>query len=186
MSPQLVGYADAYRDAQRLVHSVADGLSDEAFNWKPSASAWSVGECIVHLNKMAKGYQPVFEAALSGAPRAPGPFSYGFVARRFTDAVRPGSRPIPTGGAMKPPPAEGGRSQIDKDRALDRLDADTRRFIAIVEQSEGVDLARVKVRSPFLPLLKLPLGAFLDALGQHAVRHAQQAERVTQQPAFPG
>ena len=190
MTPQLTEYADAYREAQRLVHTVADGLSDEAFNWKPGAKSWSVGECVVHLNKMAKGYFPVFEPAIeaaerAGEPRAEGPFTYGFVARKFTDAVRPGSRPIPTGGGMKPPAAEGGRSQIDKARALDRFDADIDRYVALVERADGLDLERIKVRSPFLPLLKLPLGGMLDALGLHAIRHAQQAERVTQQPGFP-
>lgn len=186
MSAQLVGYADAYREAQRLVHEVAADLSDEAFNWKPDAKSWSVGECIVHLNTMAEGYLPVLErAAQSDGPRANGPFRYGFVARTFTNAVRPGSRPIPTAGSMKPPAATGRRSEIDKAQALERFDADTERYTAAVEQADGLDLSRISVRSPFLKLLKLPLGAFFDALGQHAIRHAQQAQRVTQQPGFP-
>ena len=135
---------------------------------------------------MAKGYLPEFEAvAQLDGPRAEGPFRYGFIARKFTDAVRPGSRPIPTGGPMKPPPTSGQRSDIDKTRALDRFDADVDRYVATIEASDGLDLARISVRSPFLKFLKLPAGAFLDALGHHAVRHAQQAQRVTQQPGFP-
>ena len=65
------------------------------------------------------------------------------------------------------------------------FDAYTERFIAVCEAADGLDLARIKVRSPFLKLLRLPLGAFLDAMGLHAIRHVQQAERVTQHPAFP-
>lgn len=185
MSPQLKTYADAFRTAHAHVHRVADGLSDEPFNWKPSAKVWSVGECVVHLNAIAKGYLPEMEKALRDAPKGEGPFRYGFVSRRFIAAVTPGSRPIPTGGGMKPPKASGGRSALDKARAMDSFDAYTDRFVALCEAADGVDLAGVKVRSPFLPLMKLPLGAFIEALGLHAQRHAQQAERVTAQPGFP-
>lgn len=186
MSPQLRGYADAYRDARATLHSFVDGLTDEAFNWKPDAKRWSVGECIVHLNKIAKGYLPLFrEAVEARAAVGEGPFTYGFVTRKFTDAVRPGSRPIPTGGGMKPPPAEGTRSAIDKARAVERFDTDIDAYLEVIEASEGLDLARIKVRSPFLPLLRLPLGGMLDAMGLHAIRHVQQAERVTRLDDFP-
>jgi hypothetical protein len=175
-----------YANAQSLAHAVADALTDEAFNWKPDAKRWSVGECFLHLNTMAKGYLPVLEAAVAAdGPRADGPYRYGWVSRRFIAAVRPGSRPMPTGGAMKPPAAHGGRSAVDKARALDGFDAYTERFVGVVRASDGLDLARIRVASPFLPLLRLPLGAFLEALGLHNVRHMQQAERVTQAPGFP-
>ena len=145
-----------------------------------------MGECLVHLNTMAKGYLPLLEtAAAAGAPRARGPFAYGPVARLFTHAVRPGSRALPTAPAMNPSSGAGTHSEIDKTRALASFDAYTERFIAVCEAADGLDLGRIKVRSPFLRLLRLPLGAFLDALGLHAIRHVQQAERVTHQPGFP-
>lgn len=186
MTVLLESYASHYRASRSDLHRIADGLSDEAFNWKPSEKSWSVGECIVHLNTLAKGYLPALEeAAGADAPRGEGPFRYGWLAKTFTNAVRPGSRPMPTGGPMKPPPASGGRSQIDKVRAFSSFDAYTDRFLAVCDDASGLDLAAIKVRSPFLKLMKLPLGAFIEALGLHAVRHVQQAERVTQHPDFP-
>ncbi|OZC02497.1 DinB family protein [Rubricoccus marinus] len=186
MTDQLTSYASAYRQSQTDAHRIADGLTDEQFNWKPSPKSWSVGECIVHLNTIAKGYLPAFEDAASReAPRASGPFTYGFVARKFTDAVRPGSRAIPTGGPMKPPATTGTQSAIDKARAMASFDGYTDRLVAVCEAADGLDLAAIKVRSPFLKLMKLPLGAFLDAMGLHAIRHVMQAERVTQEAGFP-
>ena len=189
MSSQTDAYAQRFRESAEILHRVADGLDDAAFNWKPSPKSWSVGEVLVHLNKIAKGYAPAFEAAVSdpSAPTAAGPFRYGFLARKFADSLRPGSRPMPTGGPMKPPETDGVRSQIDKARALREFDAYTDRMVAAIEGAgeRGLDLGRIKLRSPFLALMRFPLGGWFDAMGLHAVRHALQAERVTEAEGFP-
>lgn len=187
MSPQLQSYADTFAEAHRRLHALAGGVGDDEFNRKPSATAWSAGECVVHLNKTAKAYLPVLEAALGpDAPRGDGPFAWGWAARRFVEAVRPGSRPIPTFGGMKPPRPAGLRSDVDRARAVARFDADAARWLALCERAEGADLGRVRVRSPFFPLLKLPAGAFLEAMGLHALRHVGQAERAVGRPSPPG
>lgn len=186
MSPQLDSIAGTYAASRERLHALLDGLDDEAFNRKPSATSWSVGECVVHLNTIAKGYLPVMEAALTPeAPRAEGPFRWGWLSRRFVEAMRPGSRPIPTGGAMKPPPTTGLHSDIDRARAVARFDADTDRWLGLCACADGYDLRRIRIRSPFLPLLKLPLGAMLEALGLHALRHVGQAERAAASTATP-
>ncbi|MEM1055826.1 MAG: DinB family protein [Bacteroidota bacterium] len=185
MAPQLQTYADHFRQSQRDAHRIADDLTRVQFNWKPSEKAWSVGECFVHLNVIAKAYLPVLEAAAaSGTPRGHGPYTYGFVSRLFTNAVRPGGRPIPTGGPMNPS-SGGPQSDFDHGRALASMDEYTDRYVHVCERLDGLDYSSIKVSSPFLPLLRLPIGAFTDAMGLHAIRHVQQAERVTQHPSFP-
>ncbi len=177
--------AAPYLEAQRRLHALVDAIDDDAFNRKPTPKSWSAGECVVHLNQIAKGNLPIFEDAVSRPqPRSSGPFTYNWFARKFIDAVRPGSRPIPTGGAMKPPPSSDARqSAVDRARAVERFDADIDRYLAVIEASEGMDLAAVKVHSAFLPLVKLPLGAFIEAMGLHSVRHVEQAERAASQAA---
>lgn len=179
MSPQIQTIADTYTEARERLHALLDGMDDETFNRKPSEKGWSVGECVVHLNTISKGYLPVMEAVLTpDAPRADGPFRWGWLSRRFIEAVRPGSRSMPTLPAMKPPETDGFSSTIDRERAVARFDADTDRWLALCERADGLDLARIRVAEPFLPLLRLPLGANLEAMGLHAVRHVQQAERA--------
>lgn len=176
--------AAPYVEARTRLDALVDGLSDEAFNRKPAPDAWSAGECVVHLNTIAKAYLPELEAAVAkGGPRGEGPFRYGWVARKFVDMLRPGSRSISTAPAMKPPPSEGVRSDIDMDRALGRFRTDVDRFLALIDKADGLDLAKVTIRSPFLKLLKLPIGAAFEALGVHAVRHVMQAERAVQATA---
>lgn len=175
--------AAPYVDALDRLVALTDGLSFEDFNRKPSPKGWSAGECVVHLNKIAKGYLPRLEAAAAqDGPRGEPPFRYGWLSRRFIESMRPGSRRIPTANAMRPPAAEGLLSDVDPERALERYRSDTDRFLAAIRQSEGLDLAAVKVRSPFLPLLRLPLGAMLEALGLHCQRHVGQAERAVASP----
>lgn len=184
MDAQLEATAALFTEARERLLALVDGMPDGAFNRKPGPKAWSVGECVVHLNTVSKGYLPVLaEAAARDEPRGQGPFRYGFVARRFVAALRPGTRPVRTVRSMRPPPAEGLRSVVDRHRALARFHADTERFLDVIEAADGLDLARVKVRSPFVPVLRLPLGAFLEALGHHAVRHVAQAERAAEAAA---
>ncbi len=169
-----------YLESQARLHALLDGLSDDAFNAKPSETSWSAGECVVHLNKIAKGYLPRMEAAVAdpAAPRGEGPFRYGWVSRLFIGSVTPGSRALPTAGAMKPPEADGLRSAVDRPRAVERFDADIARYLAVIDAGAGLDLGRIRIASPFLAVLRLPLGAFLEAMGQHSLRHVLQAERA--------
>lgn len=87
--------------------------------------------------------------------------------------------------AMRPPETDGTRSAIDKDRALARYDDDTRRYVELASRASGLDLRRIKVASPFLSIARFNLGGLIEALGLHALRHVQQAERVTRMQAFP-
>jgi hypothetical protein len=185
MSPQLRDYADAYRQSQSKVHDVTDDLSDDLFNWKPDEESWSVGECVAHLNIVAEAYLPKLEAAVrSGGPRNDGPFTYGFVARKMIEGMRPGASSLSTSRSLNP--SEGGtRSNIDKDQALRVFDNYTERYVAVCNTAEGLDLAKIKIRYPFFWLLRLPLGATLEITGLHARRHARQALQVSEHPDFP-
>lgn len=167
-----------YLDARARLAALTDGLEPRLFNRKPSASGWSAGECVVHLNRTAAGYLPAFERLAGTLPPGEGPFRYGWLARRFIEAVRPGSRALPTAGAMKPPAATGRESDVDPDAALRQFNDDMDRLVAVARRLEGRDLTAVRMRSPFLPALRLPLGAFVEALGLHACRHVEQAERA--------
>lgn len=184
----LDGYAAALRSSRDRAHALADGLADDRFNWKPAPDAWSVGECLVHLNVIAAAYEPYFDEDLRGAPPRPdrpAPLRYGLLGGLFVRAVRPGSRPMKTFRPMKPPPAVGTRSALDRGRVLADVDRHTDALLAVVERARRVDAGRVRVREPYAPFVRLPLVAFLDGLGQHALRHVGQAERVVAHPAFP-
>jgi hypothetical protein len=185
MSTQLQAYADAFREAESELLRLTRSLSDAQFNWKPDDTSWSIGECIAHLNRVAEAYLPRLEAAASRTePTAQGPFTYGFMTRRMIDAMNPGGPALSTSRSLNP--SDGGaRSALDRTQTLEALSAYTDRYVAACEEADGLDLAKIKVRYPFFWLLRLPLGAFLEITGVHALRHARQAVGVREQPGFP-
>ena len=177
----LDGYAAAFYASRERVHALADGLTDVQFNWKPGPAAWSVGECLVHLGIIAEAYGPFFDEALQAAPprpARPAPFRNGLLGGLFVRAMRPGARRMKTFGPMRPPPSDGARSALGKTAVLADFDRYTDALLGAVERSRAVDAGRVRVREPYFPMVRLPLVAFLDGLGQHALRHVGQAERV--------
>lgn len=183
---QLVNYRRAFVASAERARSLVDPMSEDQFNWKPNPDSWSVAECIDHLNRVARGYVPAMSSKLREADRgASGPFRYGWLSRKFIESLSPGSRPLKTAGAMKPIDSRTDSSQLPKQETLGEFLALTDDFVQIVDEAKGVDLASVKMRSPFLRLLRLPIGAFIEALGQHAHRHLDQADRVVRLPGFP-
>ena len=50
---------------------------------------------------------------------------------------------------------------------------------------DGVDLARVRVPSLALALLRLPLGVWFLVLPQHTLRHLARARHVRDDARFP-
>ena len=183
--PQALAYADVHRQSQAEAHRVAGALTDEQFNWSPESGGWSVGECLAHLNVVADAYLPLLESATAdGAPRAEGPFEYGFLARKVAGAVQPDGPALRTGAALDPSRRDR-RAPLDRDRTLAAFDGHAGRYVAACERADGLDLARIKVRYPFMRLLRLPLGAVLGLTGQHALRHLAQARRVASAPGFP-
>lgn len=53
-----------------------------------------------------------------------------------------------------------------------------REAIRYIESSSGLDLARVKVQSPFVARLRYPLGFSFELLAAHERRHLWQAAQT--------
>jgi hypothetical protein len=182
-------YADAYRRAYDEAAALATSLTPVQFNWKPAPDVWSVAECLVHLNTTNAPYlaameQAVEAASAKGGPRGAPPFRYGRAARRFIAATGPQpGRKMKSPAGMRPAPS----SSYAPDRVLADFKALNDGFLALLARAERerLDLSRIRVASPFFPLLRLPVGADLEALTGHEQRHLAQARRVTEHPAFP-
>ncbi|HEX8298036.1 MAG TPA: DinB family protein [Rubricoccaceae bacterium] len=180
MTTTLDEIAARFRSGHARVHAALDGLSPEAANRRPSPEAWSPAEIVEHLNIIARADLPVLERAVAAAPRASGPerLPHGLLGGLFVRFVAPQGRPSKTMRGMKPPPTPGGASALDVAAVLAAFDADTERYLAVTDSARGVDASRVRAASPFVPILRMPLAAFLDGLAGHVHRHADQIERA--------
>src|SRR5918996_5798168 len=105
---------DAFRREFERLSSEADALvaplSDAQFNWQPAPAAWSVAQCIDHLNITARQYLPSLDEGIADAIRrgqyAEGPFAYNWIGRLFVRTMEPPVRlKVKTPASFQPPPS---------------------------------------------------------------------------------
>ncbi|HEX2219347.1 MAG TPA: DinB family protein, partial [Gemmatimonadales bacterium] len=155
---------------------------------RPAPDRWSVAGCLVHLNLSGGLYLPALDRAIADA-RARGLTGGG--------EYRPGLVGGWLARSMEPPPRARSRSRAQRQirpPAEARPVAEVRtEFLGLqdelerrVRDAEGLDLARAKVTSPLLSLLRLRLGDALAFLLAHQRRHLWQAHRVREAAALPG
>lgn len=161
------------------------------FHWKPAPKRWSMAECMEHMTVSLRLYLPSFENALArGGPRGEGPYTWGPLARGWIRLVGPGGPRLFTPPSMKPTsiPRPAPRQAPGHPEEVPTLPppaeylADFRegnaRLAAMIRASEGLDLARIRTRSPVIPLLRFSLGAWFETCIAHTRRHMDQAEGV--------
>lgn len=125
------------------------------------------------------------EALDKGGPAGKPPFSYGLVGRWFIAMIAPKmKRTLKTPAKMNPTltTPDGGFQPATVMAAFREV---TESMIAVCNRADGLDLTRIRVASPFLNVLKLQIGAFLEGNAGHCLRHLAQAQRVVAHPDFP-
>ena len=171
------------------LESITVGLSREQFNWRPAEGAWSIGECISHLNIVNAGHivplRSAIESGRASGITGAGPYHYGFLSAKFiANMAPPAKKKFKAPKAYLPPADADPAATIAEYR---RVSAELRKLAA---SADGLDLARVKTDLPALPALlrtfvKMPLGARLTLIAAHDSRHLWQAEQVRNHPQFP-
>ena len=178
---------EQFRQQFEQISLEADGLveplTDEQFWWQPRVEAWSVAQCIEHLNTTARLYLPQLDEAIANAIRrgtyGEGPFSYNVVGRFLTAAMEPPARfRVSTPKAFVPPPARARGEVMAAFRAYQV------QFTDRLRQANGLDLARAKVRSPTASWLYFSLGSGFALILAHERRHLWQARNVVRNPGF--
>ncbi len=169
--------------------SLAAGLSRQQFNWRPDAASWSIGQCLSHLNVVdGQDLAPIRAAIADGKSRqltGDGPFTYGFLSRRFVASMEP-----PAKRKFKAPKNYAPPEESDPQTTLAEFRRISKDLRALAQTADGLNLSLVKTRMPALPrllraLAKMPLGARLELITAHDRRHLWQAEAVRNHPAFP-
>jgi hypothetical protein len=160
-------------------------LTEEQLNWRTAPGSWSPGECMLHVNQANRLFLEAMEKRIRAARERgllrDGPFRYGWLERWFVREMEPPPRRhMQAPRIFRPQPRRAGASDVAE---LGRL---LERAVALMRAAKGIDLAQVRVPSPVSPLIRWQLGAAFHIIVAHTDRHLQQAERVMQNPAFPG
>jgi hypothetical protein len=184
LAREIEAFRQQFEQLSHDADSLVDTLSDNQFNWQPGPEAWSVAQCIDHLNTSARLYLPQLDEAIANAIRrgmyGEGPFSYNVIGRFLTAAMEPPARFRVKAPKPFHPPAQRPRSEV-----MAAFRAYQVQFCDRLRQSNGLDLARAKVRSPTVSWIRMSLGSGFALMLAHERRHLWQARNVTTHPDFP-
>jgi hypothetical protein len=160
------------------------GLSEAEVNWRPTPAHWSIAECLDHLTVTNRELMERIEAAMKDARSrgltGRGPFRYGLIGNMIVRSMEP-----PVKMKFKAP-------KIFKPRPEQSLEVVAREFFAVqdellrlIDEANGINLARVKITSPVTKLIKLSLGQAFGLIATHERRHLWQARQVKGNQTFP-
>lgn len=162
------------------------GLDARAFNWSPDESSWSIGQCLDHLDRVDRDYVVAIERAIEGQLARAGQgqgrarHRYGLFERLTLSSMEPPPRlKMPAPSSVAPP------SNLDPDSVVSALRVALEGRSRLLEAGSSLDLARLKIRSPVAPILKLKVDFALSFLAAHDRRHLWQAWKVRRHDGFP-
>jgi hypothetical protein len=182
--PELEDYRTGFRWAKGEIRNLTGPLDEETYNRRPAPAAWSAAECVEHLSVTAREMIPPMESGIRAAREqgwlAHGPFEYGrfetWFARQTGGGQLPPRRRFKAPRLYRPP-----HIRYGKDAAVEEFLRLQDAYVEVLQLASGVDLARVKIPSPALSLLRLSLGRWLCAMEGHQRRHLWQARRAVTQ-----
>jgi hypothetical protein len=159
------------------------GLTSEQLNWRPSAAAWSVGQCLEHLAVTNELYLPPIAKALDGKPASPvAAITPGWFGRWFIASfAEPSSKTKRARAPKQIQPA----SRVDVS-ILDRFLVSNDAVRELIQRARDYNVNRIRFAHPFVPGIRFTVGTGLEIASGHERRHLLQAERVKQYSGFPG
>jgi len=184
MTPEIEGYRDQLLSIKQDLPGLVNQLTDAQFNWQPTASRWSIAQCLDHLNLTAAKYVPAIDAAITAAREqgrlSPGPFSYPLLERWFVRSQEPPPRiRARTFKSLIPPPT------LPRNDVISRFVDWQEQLDLRLQRADGLDLRRARHRSPVLPIFTWSLGTLFGLTLAHERRHLWQARQVMIHPEFP-
>ncbi len=170
-------YAEELAEITHTADALLQSLDDASLNRSPADGGWSVGECLDHLLRSGRLYLRPLQAAIARGTargiRGTPPFGRGVVGDWFVRLMEPPARRHFRAPRKLRPTRHHTVGALRADFAM--LQAD---LAATAHAADGLDLGRLAIWSPAVPLLRLNLAAAFAAIAAHERRHLDQARAV--------
>jgi len=164
-----------FNDIISLTKELFVNKSAETFNKKPNPESWSAAECLAHLNYSAIGYLNnvigSFSHKYEGNRNQP--YKPRLLVSKFIKSVGPDSK-IRAKTSSK---ADFSLSILDF-KLVDEFIGFQNKFIELLNRISLQDMKKVKVRSPFINIIKFQLGEMFLINLFHQLRHLNQAKKA--------
>jgi hypothetical protein len=187
LPPDLQELLDTWDAVDRDAEALLLPLDDEQFNWSPAPGAWSIAQCLDHLNVANAVYLEGIRQAIAQAERAGyerrGPIAPTWWGRRFIASMGPragASMRMRAPRKIRPAPR---RLKAEVWPEFVRLHNRLRALVS--DQGARLDLNRAGFPNPFIRGIRMRVGTALRVIAAHDRRHVRQAQRVREAPGFP-
>jgi len=179
MHPQLDGYRTGFLDLKDEATALVGDVDPAMMQRRPAPETWSMVQCIDHLNTagwlLLRSMRAEIQQAHAEGPYGEPPFEYGVVSRWFARVLEPSSGWTFDAPSLFEPDAP---NTLYPNEVIDEFLGLQDQLTDCVEDSEGLDLRRIRLGSPAIPLLRISLGAWFEATLAHEHRHLEQAQRT--------
>ncbi|MBK9190046.1 MAG: DinB family protein [Crocinitomicaceae bacterium] len=163
-------------------------LTPEQLFWKPNERAWSIAQCLAHLNAYYSFYIPVFKERIKNTRfRTPGEY---FVSSPLGTAsilavklgkVKNVKRRLKAAKDYNPLVNATLKTENAVQDFLDYQDE----MLKIIAESRFINIRKAKCSLAVTTLIKLRLGDAFQLVSYHNERHVEQAKNVMKTPGFP-
>jgi len=174
---QLQAITEEFDSARSRLHELVRRTPERQWHQRADPRRWSMAECVAHLNLTSEAYVPLLQAAIDQGRRSPRstPRRYrrdpvGWLLWRM--AGPPVRHRVKTTAVFVP------RGQLPLSQLLAEFDRLQQVQIGLVGAADGLDLARLWIRSPFDQRIRYNAFSCLSILPRHQHRHLWQAEQV--------
>jgi hypothetical protein len=177
LQPELVRLKQELLDARERARRLTEGLPPSAWGTQPAPGAWSIAECLMHLNITSERYVPLLDEGIR-ALRARGLLADGSLRRDLVGFALSWAMEPPVRARLKTlPPFR--PAQIDPMHdVLERFDYLQGELLVRLERSAGLAIDRQRVVSAFNSRIRYNMYSAFCVLTAHQRRHLWQAERV--------
>jgi DinB superfamily len=174
MNAQLDDLRSQFRLNAQRAQALVSRAGETRIAVRPGPDSWSAAECLVHLTLSTKMYFPVWRAAFADARSRNllenGLFRMDFAGAALHWILRPSARLRAKAPSKLQPTAT--------DDALPRFLASQDQLLAIVAESDGLALDRIKIASPAASIVHYSVWSSFRVIEIHQRRHLLQAERA--------
>jgi hypothetical protein len=151
-------------NADLRAQTLAQNLTNEQLNWRPSPQEWSIGQCLQHLVEFNREYGAAISRALDGEHPSPvGELKIGRVSS--PKKIKPDTQISPS--------------------VLNDFLRSNQQAKDLVRRAAAFNVNRIRYKNPLAPLVRFTVGVGFELTWKHELRHILQAERVRQSPEFP-
>ncbi|NEM96501.1 DinB family protein [Pontibacter burrus] len=162
---------------QTIVSEISS-LDNSLLNYKSAPESWSILECLEHLNRYSRYYNPALAKAITkhtSNNSAPG-ISYSWLGKKSLEMVRPqNGKKHKTVKHMNP-----ANSQLSTATITEFLEH-LQDLENLLRSAKTANLNKKVIPVEFFKLLKMRIGETLEFIVTHQERHLQQALRVKQE-----